>query len=420
MTVRHPALAEGLVDRLRAVVGLDGPAPDLPARARPGVVRRAAKALVRRAIAWYVDPVAHDTAQAVSRSVAAELRAGDDVGQLRVNLELLKAEFREVLATVEDLGRAVAPDAGLGGAATRMAELRESLRALEHRVRTLAARPGPDAGALPGPGPAAGLPPAPDPARPAPPGGATPAPGDTGPGSEPAGSDQAGFDYAGFDYAGFERRFRGSPEEIVASLRERYFDDLLEAGPVLDVGCGRGELLAALAAEGVKGQGVDTDADMVAEARGRGVEAHHGDGVAYLRSLPEGSLGAVVAVQVLEHLPFASVVELVGLARTRLRPGGVLLAETPNPASLVVLGNSYVLDPTHVRPLHPSLLGFLCEGAGFRTVELRWWAPAADYHLGMVQAAEAPPWVAEVNAAFTRLNEVLFGPQDYAVVATRP
>ena len=41
-------------------------------------------------------------------------------------------------------------------------------------------------------------------------------------------------------------------------------------------------------------------------------------------------------------------------------------AETPNPASLVVLGNSYVLDPTHVRPLHPSLMVFLCEGAGFR------------------------------------------------------
>jgi hypothetical protein len=96
----------------------------------------------------------------------------------------------------------------------------------------------------------------------------------------------------------------------------------------------------------------------------------------------------------------------------------VLIAETPNPAALIVLGNSYILDPTHVRPLHPSLLSFLCEGAGFRDVRLRFYAPASDYHLQPVRDPAAPAWIAQVNEAFAKLNSVLFGPQDYAVIAT--
>ena len=82
------------------------------------------------------------------------------------------------------------------------------------------------------------------------------------------------------------------------------------------------------------------------------------------RRLPEQSLGSIISVHVVEHLPLATLVELLELAATRLRPGGIFVAETPNPASLIVLGNSYILDPTHVWPLHPSLLTFLCERAG--------------------------------------------------------
>jgi hypothetical protein len=120
---------------------------------------------------------------------------------------------------------------------------------------------------------------------------------------------------------------------------------------------------------------------------------------------------------VIEHLELPALLELIDLASTRLRPGGLFVAETPNPASLVVLGNSYVLDPTHVRPLHPSLMVFLCERAGFRDVRLEFHSPAEGYRLPIVDDADAPPWVATINAAFTKLNDVLFGPQEYAVIA---
>jgi SAM-dependent methyltransferase len=221
-----------------------------------------------------------------------------------------------------------------------------------------------------------------------------------------------------FDYVGFERRFRGDPEAVAAALAERYLDLLVANPPVVDIGCGRAELVEMLTRRDVEAIGVDTDPSMVAEARDRGLDVRQVDGNSFLRGREPGSLGAIIATHLVEHLEFADLVELLELAATRLRPGGVLIAETPNPTSLVVLGNSFILDPTHLRPLHPSLLTFLCEGAGFRDVRLRFHAPASDYHLPMIDEPDAPPWTKRINEAFAKLNQVLFGPQEYALIAT--
>ena len=305
------------------------------------------------------------------------------------NLELLKGDVRALDATLAELGQAIAPAAGLAGVPGRFAELRDRVNALDRRLRSVEAA---------GPPPAAAADPA-------------------GPGDVPV---PAAPPADRFDYVGFERRFRGDPEEVLATLSERYLDLLASSPPVLDVGCGRGELLSALASRGVACSGVDLDAGMVAEARAAGLDVTAGDGIAHLRSLPEGSLGSIIAVHVAEHLPLHALVDLLELAATRLRPGGILVAETPNPASLVVLGNSYILDPTHVWPLHPSLLTFLCERAGFRDVELRFHSPAEAYHLPRLDVPEGADWAAPVNEAVDRLNDVLFGPQEYAAVARTP
>jgi hypothetical protein len=160
---------------------------------------------------------------------------------------------------------------------------------------------------------------------------------------------------------------------------------------------------------------------MVAEAQGAGVDAHHGDAVEFLRSQPERSWGAITAIHVVEHLQLDTLVELLELAATRLQPGGIFIAETPNPATLLVLGNSYILDPTHVWPLHPSLLGFLCERAGFRDVEFQYGAPADDYRLDLLPTeGDTAAVAAALNPSLERLNQVLFGPQEYAVIARTP
>jgi SAM-dependent methyltransferase len=309
---------------------------------------------------------------------------------LGTNLELLKGDVRALDAALAELGQAIAPAAGLPGVPGRFAELRDRVNALDRRLRTVESAPA----AAPAPVTADGEP---VPAAPA----AAPA------------ADR-------FDYVGFERRFRGDPDDVLRTLSERYLDLLTTSAPVLDVGCGRGELLAALAERGVPCSGVDLDAGMVAEARAAGLDVAEGDAIAHLRSLPEASLGSIIAVHVAEHLPLPALLELLELAASRLRPGGLLVAETPNPASLVVLGNSYILDPTHVWPLHPSLFTFLCERAGFRDVELRFHSPAEAYHLPRIDVPQGGEWAAPVNDAVDRLNDVLFGPQEYAVLARTP
>lgn len=312
----------------------------------------------------------------------------DDVHAATVNLELIKAEMRTVVDRLEALGQAIAPAAGLDGAADRLSELRERVNALDRRLRHLGESP-----------PPAGTP------TPAPAGGAAPATTPT---------DR-------FDYVGFEARFRGESGSILSAQRDRYLALLAAHAPVLDIGCGRGELLEVLGGEGVAAVGVDLNAEMVAEARGRGLDAHHADAVEWLRGQGEHSLGAIISVHVVEHLELNPLIELLELAASRLVPGGILVAETPNPASLIVLGNSYILDPTHVRPLHPSLLTFLCERAGFRHVRLEFYSPAEGYHLPRLDLpADAPAWAASADAAFGQLNDVLFGPQEYAVVAATP
>src|ERR671928_189476 len=72
------------------------------------------------------------------------------------------------------------------------------------------------------------------------------------------------------DYFAFEARMRGRSEEIRERQRA-YVEDLREAAPVLDVGCGRGELVGLLREAGIEARGVDADADMVAFARGEGL-----------------------------------------------------------------------------------------------------------------------------------------------------
>ncbi len=317
------------------------------------------------------------------------------LGALETNQELFKGELRSFGSELHHYGNAIAPGAGLQAAPARFAELREQVNAIDRRLRRreheVAAGP-PSAVAAEEVGSAE----------------AEPRPG------------TAGGSGSGFDYVGFEQRFRGDPAEILRILEGRYLPLLHDHQPVLDFGCGRGELLGSLVEHGIEAVGVDSDTGMAEYAAGRGLPAHAGDGLEWMRQAEEGSLGSIIAVHVVEHLRLPQLTEFLELAATRLRPGGILVAETPNPMSLIVLGNSYILDPTHVWPLHPSLMTFLCERAGFRDVELRFHSPAEAYRLPPIGGDDAPGWVAEINDRLERLNDVLFGHQEYAVVATTP
>ncbi|MGY1641365.1 class I SAM-dependent methyltransferase [Geodermatophilus sp. SYSU D00703] len=427
MSSPDPTSAEA-VEQLRAAgepaATRDAPPPARElARRLAGPARRAARTATRRIADRAYRRVAERVNTRLKDMVREEVAADPTVGQLRelsshgmldehrirhqdesvratqVNLELLKGELRHIQGVLDELGMAFAPATGLAGAGARFAELREAVHALERRLRNSSLPSGPPAGSADG-----GAPPVPAPAD---------------------GRRPEVLSSTLFDYVGFERRFRGDPEEILATLVDRYGDQLADHQPVVDLGCGRAELLGRLAERGVEVVGIEPDPGMAAEARSRGITVHEALAGDWLRSVPDGSLGSIITTHVLEHLELDDLIELLELSAVKLRPGGVFISETPNPASLIVLGNSYLLDPTHVRPLHPSLLAFLCEKAGFRDVRLQFFSPATGYHLPRIPLEsqdDLPPWAAEVRTAvdegFARLNEVLFGPQDYAVVAT--
>jgi SAM-dependent methyltransferase len=200
------------------------------------------------------------------------------------------------------------------------------------------------------------------------------------------------------DYFAFESRMRGSVEAI-RDRQRRYVDDLRAAAPVLDVGCGRGELLQLLREAGVEARGIDADADMVAYARGEGLDVEQSDLVEYLERQHDGSLGGIFMGQVVEHLPPGVLVRALELAAVKLRGGGLLVAETINPLSPLAL-RSYYADLTHAQPLVPETLALLARHAGFREVETRF--------------LNEPRHADDVDE---RIREILFAPLDYAIVA---
>ena len=166
-------------------------------------------------------------------------------------------------------------------------------------------------------------------------------------------------------YATFEDVFRGDEDFIKERLRP-YVDLLAGHGPVLDVGCGRGEMLSLLAEAGIPATGIDLDLSMLERARAQGLQVAQGDAIEYLSSLPNESLGAIVSFQVVEHLPVQALRELTAQSRRVLRPGGVFIAETVNPHSPPAL-KVFWLDLTHVRPLFPESLLLLTQECGFES-----------------------------------------------------
>ena len=209
------------------------------------------------------------------------------------------------------------------------------------------------------------------------------------------------------DYFAFESRMRGSTDSIRERQR-RYLDDLRAAAPVLDIGCGRGELLGLLREAGVEARGIDADADMAAYARGEGLDVEQADLVEYLGRTPDGSLGGIFMGQVVEHLPGPTLAQSLRLAAAKLRPGGVLIAETINPLSPIALRN-YFADLTHAQPLVPETLELLARQAGFAETEIRFLNEPAE----RLTEPDDPVIAANVR----RLNELLFAPLDYALVA---
>jgi len=224
-------------------------------------------------------------------------------------------------------------------------------------------------------------------------------------------------------YSAFEDRFRGSRGEVARRLSV-YLPVLDKAGvrdaesPVLDLGCGRGEWLELLGQHEYAARGVDLNEEFVVHGQQRGMDLVHADAVEYLSSQPEGSCAAVTAFHVVEHLPPGRLVDLLAQTHRVLRPGGIVILETPNPENHKVGACDFYLDPTHVTPLPPALLKFLAEQAGFTSA---WVARVNADVIGVPLdgVPEDAPNAPQVNAAIYLLNQMALSAPDYAIIAQK-
>jgi O-antigen chain-terminating methyltransferase len=208
--------------------------------------------------------------------------------------------------------------------------------------------------------------------------------------------------------------FRGASPEIKDRLRiyvpyARRAVAASGGAPVLDLGCGRGEWLEILREEQIAAEGVDGNAEMVQACLDLGLKARQADIISFLRGLADHSHPMVTAYHLLEHLAFEDVLEILVQTVRVLRPGGIAIFETPNPRNLLVASHSFHLDPTHNRPLPSELLSFVAEVAGLCELETLFLHPyPSSFHLDERDCAAAK-----------FINEVFYGPQDYALIAKK-
>jgi O-antigen chain-terminating methyltransferase len=211
-------------------------------------------------------------------------------------------------------------------------------------------------------------------------------------------------------YRAFEDRYRGSRKLIKSRLTS--YSPFLQplaakypGGKTFDLGCGRGEWLELMVEAGFEPMGVDLDADMLEACRERGLPVEQGDAIAYLAALESDSHALISAFHVVEHVSFEQLGEIVREALRVLKPGGLLILETPNPENISVATTNFYMDPSHQKPIPPLLLSFVAEHAGFDRVKV-------------VRLQESPE-LHDAAAPVHLLDVVRGASPDYAIVAQK-
>ncbi len=227
-----------------------------------------------------------------------------------------------------------------------------------------------------------------------------------------------------YRYVLLENRYRGSEEQI--STRLSVYVDYFRGStkPVVEIGSGRGEFLELLREANISAYGLEIDAAMQELCVQKSLDVRKVDGIAHLESCEDNSLGGLLAVQVVEHLTVETLETLLRLAAKKVVAGGYVIFETINTKSVLALCQNYFRDPTHAQPLHPQTMAFMAEMSGLEVKEIRELSPyppeatLQSIPLEEFMTPSARQMAELINHNFSALNSILFGFQDYSIVAT--
>lgn len=210
-------------------------------------------------------------------------------------------------------------------------------------------------------------------------------------------------------FAAFANEFRGDPADIKAGLR-RYIPCLHSAGikdNILDIGCGRGEWLELLKEEHLEGRGIEINPVLAEQMRAKRFDVIEADALAALRGLANKSLNAVTAFHFIEHLQFENFIQLLCEIERTLKPGGLVIFETPNPKNLVVGACNFYADPSHTKPYFPETLHFILGRRGF-----------VDVRLEYVNPVDVNPFEGNDKGS-EALRSWFYSPRDFAVIGRK-
>lgn len=220
--------------------------------------------------------------------------------------------------------------------------------------------------------------------------------------------------YSGIDYFDFENHFRG-PMKMIKENQRQYVKYYLGKSNVVDLGCGRGEFLELLSESGIISKGVDTYEEFVQMCQMKGLDVVCDDALHFLDA--QQTVGGIFAGQLIEHLPMNQLVELCKLAYEKLEEDSYIVMETPNPTCLAIYSQSFYMDPSHNKPIHPLTIKYILEKSGFNDIEIIYTdtsrLPVCIPPINGVEEAE------QFNNAMHTVSEMLFGSQDYAIIAKK-
>lgn len=212
-------------------------------------------------------------------------------------------------------------------------------------------------------------------------------------------------------YRRVEDALRGSESHVRADVAH-YVRLAAQHAPVLDVGCGRGEFLAACREANVEARGVDTNERSVSDLRQRGLDVALAAIPECFSALANESLGSVLAMHVVEHLSVDALFALFRESARVLRPGGLLMIETPNAESVLMGASEFWRDPTHIAPRHAAALTVLAREHGLAIDEVRAVHELPEGTKIPILETDEP----ELQRVIHAMNDRFFAPQDLRLV----
>jgi 2-polyprenyl-3-methyl-5-hydroxy-6-metoxy-1,4-benzoquinol methylase len=212
-------------------------------------------------------------------------------------------------------------------------------------------------------------------------------------------------------YLDLLNKLRGTEEDILD--RNRVYADVFlklvgskKDAPILDIACGRGEMLKIIKHLNLEGIGVDTNQTLIDYCKDQSLHVIKNDALSYLKSLKNNTLGAISVMHLVEHLEFEYLAKFLLESFRTLQPGGGIIIETPNPLNLVVSAVQFYMDPSHRNPIPVNLMQIILENVGFQVSHI---------DLGFRQAHDTPERIDN-----PKLEYMLNNPQDYALLGVKP